>query len=74
MTFVAIKKVGQGLTSPRVDFPPRKPSSNGNGASGIKEPLKTGDGDEEREQGKNNNNAGDIDWGYFDVAPDVVET
>jgi hypothetical protein len=58
-TFEAIKKMSAGLSSPRVDYSPRK---SGNGK---KEEGKGGSaGMEGKEEGE---------WGYFDVVPEVVD-
>jgi hypothetical protein len=72
MTFEAIKKVGQGLASPRIDFSPKKSESVGNGNNNGKEGPKAGGGEDDERPGKNN--AGETEWGYFDVAPETAET
>lgn len=66
-TFEALKKMGAGLSSPRVDFSPRK---NGNSAkeTGAGTGTGTGSGD------GNGNGKVEGEWGYFDVVPEIVET
>lgn len=64
-TFEALKKLGAGLSSPRVDFSPRKIGNSAKGTGAGTGPG-TGSG------GGNGKVEGE--WGYFDVVPEVVGT